>query len=603
MKSGRLSRGLLISGVIVGMLSLTPLASAALDPGGTFSDDNGSLHEGAIEAIADEGITRGCNPPANTLYCPSSTVTREQMASFLVRALDLPAGSASFTDIDSSIHKSDIAALAAVGVTKGCNPPVNTLYCPSSRVTREQMASFLVRALDLPAGTSSFTDIDSSIHKADIAALAAAGITAGCNPPANTLYCPRDPVTREQMASFLARALDLDPITPPPPLPAVSPNAAVVIGLDSWLYLAETLDQTCNAATVYDRLIVEIENTREVVEASGRDFVYTVPPNKATIYPDTVPAGTWAASCADENSAALYSALNAAGHPDYADLLVPFQAATEQLYYKHDTHWNVNGTVFGSELISDWVATGVWDQADLVASSASRAGDLAGLVGVNWIIDYEELTPTFAGVTTTDTVESETIAGRPLVSYTGTPGMGLSAQPTAIIHDSMGLFFRNKLGPLFEQAAFVPNFSHPITDAARPFVVDSEQIVLEVVERNVLRDFIGAGTAGHLAAALADDFAQTSVSFTRVGQEVDFTIPAGDPTDLRYLIVVTDAASTVIIDDLNDVGIDLSVGAWPNEITPDASRYGFEIVVSGGSMQLPLPTSVDVTDAFVVVIE
>jgi hypothetical protein len=72
------------------------------------------------------------------------------------------------------------------------------------------MASFLVRALDLPAGSSSFTDIDSSIHKADIAALAAAGITAGCNPPANTLYCPRDPVTREQMASFLARGLKLD---------------------------------------------------------------------------------------------------------------------------------------------------------------------------------------------------------------------------------------------------------------------------------------------------------------------------------------------------------------------------------------------------------
>ncbi|MCP4963697.1 MAG: hypothetical protein GY926_00490 [bacterium] len=465
------------------------------------------------------------------------------------------------------------------------------------------MASFLVRALDLPAGSSSFTDIDSSIHKADIAALASAGITAGCNPPANTLYCPTDPVTREQMASFLSRALDLDPITPPPPLPAVSPTSDVVIGQDYWLYLTETLDQTCNAPSVYERLIVEIDKTRDVVDASGRGFAYTVPPNKATIYPDTVPVGTWAASCADENSAALYGALATAGHADYADLLVPFRAATERLYYKHDTHWNVNGTVFGSELISDWVATGIWDQADLVASSASRAGDLAGLVGVNWVIDYEELTPTFAGVTTTDTVEAATIAGRPLVSYTGTSGMGLSTESTAIIHDSMGLFFRNKLGPLFEEAVFVPNFSHPITDAARPFVVGSEQILFEVVERNVLRDFIGTGTAGHLAAALADDFDQTSVPFSRVGQEVDFTIPAGDPTDLRYLIVVTDAAKTEIIRDLNDVAIAASAGAWPNEITPDASRYGFEIVVSGGSMRLPLPTSVDVTDAFVIVIE
>jgi hypothetical protein len=41
----------------------------------------------------------------------------------------------------------------------------------------------------------------------DINAIATAGITAGCNPPTNTLYCPADAVTRQQMASFLHRAL------------------------------------------------------------------------------------------------------------------------------------------------------------------------------------------------------------------------------------------------------------------------------------------------------------------------------------------------------------------------------------------------------------
>ena len=191
-------------------LVLGAAAVGTASASGFFADDDGSIHVRAIEAIADEGITKGCNPPVNDLYCPSATVTREQMASFLVRALDLPAGSASFTDIDESIHKSDIAALAAAGVTKGCNPPVNDLFCPSARVTREQMASFLVRALDLPAGSGSFVDVGVSVHTSDIAALAAAGITKGCNPPTNDLFCPHDPVTREQMASFLARALKLD---------------------------------------------------------------------------------------------------------------------------------------------------------------------------------------------------------------------------------------------------------------------------------------------------------------------------------------------------------------------------------------------------------
>ena len=190
--------------VVVGVVAGTANAS------GFFSDDDNSVHIRAIEAIADEGITKGCNPPVNDLFCPQDTVTREQMATFLVRALGLPAGSASFSDVGSSVHAANIGALATAGVTKGCNPPDNTLFCPQDTVTREQMATFLVRALGLPAGSASFSDVGSSVHAANIGALATAGITKGCNPPDNTLFCPTSPVTREQMATFLSRALDLD---------------------------------------------------------------------------------------------------------------------------------------------------------------------------------------------------------------------------------------------------------------------------------------------------------------------------------------------------------------------------------------------------------
>ncbi len=62
-----------------------------LPPGGTFIDDDGNLHEGFIEGIAAEGITRGCNPPGNDRYCPTSSVTRGAMAAFLARAVNLPA--------------------------------------------------------------------------------------------------------------------------------------------------------------------------------------------------------------------------------------------------------------------------------------------------------------------------------------------------------------------------------------------------------------------------------------------------------------------------------------------------------------------------------
>ncbi len=52
-----------------------------------FNDDDGSIFEDAIEKLATAGITRGCNPPENTRFCPTDRVTRQQMAAFLNRAL------------------------------------------------------------------------------------------------------------------------------------------------------------------------------------------------------------------------------------------------------------------------------------------------------------------------------------------------------------------------------------------------------------------------------------------------------------------------------------------------------------------------------------
>jgi hypothetical protein len=169
----------------------------------TFRDD--------IVWLAKEGVTKGCNPPANNKFCPDQPVTRGEMAAFLTRALGLTtgAGSDQFSDDNGSIFEADIERLAVAGITKGCNPPDNDLFCPEDFVTREQMAAFLVRAFGYSdASGFEFVDVDpSSIFLGDISRLAAAGVTRGCNPPANTQFCPRDFVTRGQMAAFLRRAL------------------------------------------------------------------------------------------------------------------------------------------------------------------------------------------------------------------------------------------------------------------------------------------------------------------------------------------------------------------------------------------------------------
>jgi hypothetical protein len=51
-----------------------------------------------------------------------------------------------------------------------------------------------------------FNDVpNTNTFHEDIAWLEASGVTKGCNPPANTLFCPKDEVTREQMSAFMRR--------------------------------------------------------------------------------------------------------------------------------------------------------------------------------------------------------------------------------------------------------------------------------------------------------------------------------------------------------------------------------------------------------------
>ena len=100
--------------------------------------------------------------------------------------------------------RTDIGWLVREAITAGCAP---ALYCPNGLVTRGQMATFLARALDLPStSTDYFSDDNANKHEVAINRLRAAGITSGCGPGR---FCPDGLVTRAQMASFLSRALDL----------------------------------------------------------------------------------------------------------------------------------------------------------------------------------------------------------------------------------------------------------------------------------------------------------------------------------------------------------------------------------------------------------
>jgi len=102
-----------------------------------------------IEQFSLDGITAGCG---GNNYCPNDGVTRAQMAVFLLRAkfgssFIPPAATGVFNDVSpGSFAANFIERLAAEGITSGCG---NGNYCPNATVTRDQMAVFLVRAFSL----------------------------------------------------------------------------------------------------------------------------------------------------------------------------------------------------------------------------------------------------------------------------------------------------------------------------------------------------------------------------------------------------------------------------------------------------------------------
>jgi SpoIID/LytB domain protein len=190
---------------------------AGTAPAAGFTDvDPTSLHYGDINCIAALEITTGTGPGT---YSPAASVTRWQMAIFLVRtatALGVavpPPVNQGFTDLGglSAEAAAAVNQIKQLGISAGTSA---TTYDPISNVTRWQMALFLMRLYGvtgqvLPqAGDFGFTDLGelSADTITAVNQLAMLAITTGTSP---TTFSPTSPVLREQMASFLARLIRL----------------------------------------------------------------------------------------------------------------------------------------------------------------------------------------------------------------------------------------------------------------------------------------------------------------------------------------------------------------------------------------------------------
>jgi hypothetical protein len=193
-----------------------------------FTDINGNTFKPVIECAAFAGLARG-GPGGLSAdrYGPTLLTNRAQMASLVARMIDtanrldssnalrdLPPydGTPAFTDIAPSnphfeaVHRLEQARIVAGGP----NGRLATEYGPDLPVSREQMATFLNRAITFTTGTplpserDYFTDDDTSVHQNSINAIAGAGIAVGDGARS---FSPRRAIPRDQVAAFIVRGL------------------------------------------------------------------------------------------------------------------------------------------------------------------------------------------------------------------------------------------------------------------------------------------------------------------------------------------------------------------------------------------------------------
>jgi hypothetical protein len=235
----RPSRGVSVLLTLLLALAITPTATATAAPGDASVDASTTSGTGAPRAVEDscpEGSfpeagfvdVRADNVHENTIdclvwwrvangrnsayYAPTSGVSREAMASFIARAVNIdltqPAQDA-FNDDDHSVHQPAINHLAQLGVVGGTG---EGRYSPTRVVSRAQMARFMAKAAEYVLGTPLSADQDyfdddaGHLFELDINKSAEAGIAGGRS---GRVYEPDAPVNRDQMASFLARLLDV----------------------------------------------------------------------------------------------------------------------------------------------------------------------------------------------------------------------------------------------------------------------------------------------------------------------------------------------------------------------------------------------------------
>ncbi|APU12161.1 MULTISPECIES: alginate O-acetyltransferase AlgX-related protein [Actinoalloteichus] len=279
-------------------------------------------------------------------------------------------------------------------------------------------------------------------------------------------------------------------------------------GLDDWMYLGADVDSRCNSERSLDEVIDAVQRLRTGIEASGREFVLVIAPDKTTMVPENLPADYAGRDCSTEVGAEFWERIPA--ETGAIDLRTPLAEAGDALgrpaYYPLDSHWMDEGAITMLTSVAEHLRPGstaavtttedaLWhsdaDLPVLVGRHAERAG-------MTYRIRPDGVTDNTHGLNyNLDQPEHFGIG----------PLAGMVTERTAIIGDSF----------LAAASRYVSGFFSDVTlqyygtlsddpDSVIQMLVEQDVIVIEVVERNLVggtAPFLDSATIGRINAELA----------------------------------------------------------------------------------------------------
>ncbi|MDD6645520.1 MAG: hypothetical protein PUE67_05630 [Oscillospiraceae bacterium] len=257
---------------------------------------------------------------------------------------------------------------------------------------------------------------------------------------------------------------------------------SVVVGKNNWLYYSSTLDNYLGRNLMSSRDIFNtrhnLEITQEYLNGNNIDFLFTVAPNKNTLYPENMPYYYGKKESTDSNINNFTLSLKDS-KLNYCDLVATLKDFDEVLYLQQDSHWNNKGALIAYNKILDSLDKVHNNYENATAKRTKNFyGDLGKMLypstqkpEYNYEYDIDE---SYSYVTPTKSVEDPIIA---------TQNNGASGR-LYMYRDSFGNALLPYFANAYNSAYFTKTF--PVNLALEVGVQQSDTVIFEIAERNLI---------------------------------------------------------------------------------------------------------------------